>query len=155
MYGFNVMVRVRWEDPAWVNMHLPGGMIHNWTRRNTSNAANWARGFAPVRSGALRASVRADNRTSGPHSIRSYVRAGGPRAPHAVYVTEGTIGPIFANDRPAIGGGTRTGYLRLAAHPAGGYPNVTFREAVNGQKANNFLMRGVEVEIRAINAGAR
>lgn len=155
MISAGYMLRIRWDDPEWVQMHVPGGMVFDWARHNTINAARHARGMVKNRSGRLRSTVRADTRTGGPLSIRSYVRAGGARAPYARYVLQGTTGPIFARDWVDENGEMRPGFLRLQDSPSRGYPDPMYRVAVRGQKANNFLLRGTLVEIRAISAGAR
>lgn len=147
-----VMYRARWYDHEWVQMHLPGGMVFNWTAENTRQAAIFARGAAPVRTGRLLATVRGDNRTGGPHAVRSYVRAGSPLVPYARFVLEGTKGPIRPHGR----------YLQVGpnfpAYPAtsigrNGNPVAFYALSVSGQKANNFLMRGVTMQLGAINAG--
>lgn len=152
MLSVGVMYRVRWHDHEWVQMHLPGGMVFNWTAENTRHASSFARTSAPRRSGRLASTVRADNRTGGPHAIRSYVRAGSSLAPYARFVLEGTTGPIMPHGR----------YLQVAPnypnYPAtsigrNGRPVAFYARSVSGQKANNFLMRGVTMQLSAINAG--
>lgn len=157
MLSATVMYRVRWYDHEWVQMHLPGGMIFNWTAENTRAAATFARGAAPYRTGALLSTVRADNRTGGPHAIRSYVRAGSPAVPYARWVLEGTTGPITPHGRflqVAPGRSSLTDrYYSVTSWGRNGRPVAFYARSVSGQKANNFLQRGVTMQLSAINAG--
>lgn len=150
-------MRVRWDDAEWANMHNRGGMIHEWTRENVAEAAAFARDSAPWRTGDLASTVRADNQRSGPLSLRSYLRAGGPRAPYAPFVIEGTTGPIRAKHHKYMN--LRPGYGRDGNYYGPNYISPTtgkflllVRE-VSGQAPNNFLERASDNMIRRINAG--
>lgn len=114
-------------------MNFPGGMVHEYTRDRTRTAADLSRAFAPKRSGALAKSVHytVRPRTS---SVVGRVSAD---ARHATWVHEGTLDktPITAT-----GGGLM--YL-----PAGGGYSARRLRAVRGQRAQPFLVEGMQAAL--------
>ena len=114
-------------------MNFPGGMVHEYVRDRTNTARDMARAFAPVRSGTLVKGIGADVRPR-TTSVVGRVRA---RARHSQWVHEGTKDkePITA----ASGG--------LMYLPAGGGYSARRLHAVRGQRAQPFLVEGMEAAL--------
>lgn len=103
------LIRVVIWEASIIQMHAPGGMVDRWTRKAAEETAALAKAVAPKRSGDLARSIRvwSETRTSR-KVVGYYVRANvrtrpSPHwkhaTPYALYVHEGTQGPITANKR--------------------------------------------------------
>lgn len=89
-----------------------------------------AKVFAPERSGRLKRSINGTyNPSGGPFSCRMEVQAS---VRHALFVHEGTTGPIWASNND---------FLKL--RPGNGWPTV-YTRTVAGQSANPFLRHALE-----------
>ena len=129
--------RVWISDYALDRMHLPGGMVYEWQRQIAYEAVQHARFEAPVRSGALRSSIRADSELRpGRRKVGYFVRAD---APYAGYVHEGT-GDIFHAGMKVPKFWCITG---------ANVPRVE-RDHVRGQWQQPFLKHGLEFAYRGI-----
>lgn len=113
---------------AW---SLPGGMVWRWGFQKARRTATLAKANVNSRSGHLAASISAYYEGSDRDSATMGVSAD---TPYAVYVHEGTQGPIEP---------TQHKYLKL--QPGGNYALQ-----VDGQTGNPFLMDALETVIRTL-----
>lgn len=128
-------VRVRIHDRMIDEFTLPGGMVYTFMDQATDTVVTLAREYAPRRSGDLAASVY---KAVTPLPRRHWQGTIGARAPYALFVHEGTTGPIYA--RPAFG---PDGKVRLM--PVGKTQGVitAFTAPVDGQPSQPFLTRAM------------
>jgi hypothetical protein len=119
-------------------LYRPGGLVWLYVGRITRKFATEARRAAPVRSGELRAGIRAG--TPRKPSLKKVSGTIGSTAPHTMAVLRGTHGPIMSDALWATGG-TLTGIpgQKLAVGRDRLYPPVTPMSRVAGQRANNFF----------------
>jgi hypothetical protein len=139
--------RVKINRAAISALTAPGGEVFGWCDNELGPVAvRSARASAPRRTGRLRDSIEHETRKVNQHACTMTLRAGGtPDAHYALYVHEGTTGPI-------IGTGLMfqyadSGYVgqRLVDAIAGGYPDfyLAAQSQVNGQAPQPFLRDGV------------
>lgn len=114
------------------------GQVRRWAdsveRRFTLNAIQEApfnkrpnKGPTALPPGSLKASIHGSVTRVGPRHLQTDISAD---VPYALYVIEGTTGPITATSAP---------YMKLPSNP--GYGTRTRLNVVSGQRANNFLGR--------------
>ena len=121
--------RIDIHDSTILRFTLPGGSVFDFVHGVVKDAAHFARGQAPMRTGELMRSIEARRPTANrPYAVEGRVYA---HAHYARYVHEGTTGPIMAKSG---------GQLRLA--PWGRWPAV-YTDSVSGQAPNPFLARGL------------
>lgn len=135
-------------------LYRPGGMVFGWVRKITNRYAREARAAAPVRSGALKASIRGGApRNPFAKTVQGTISVG---TDHWLYVVKGTHGPIMSDAAWASGGPKymmvpymrSNGKISLRPTPMPGHmmavgrnpwPPVSPMGKVKGQAANNFL----------------
>lgn len=126
-------VRVSVNDSA-VAMELSTPPGENWKylqKLGTEHA--WRAAIAaPIRSGTIKRSHNLALTPVGSTGVRASV---GNYADHALYVHEGTTGPIFAT-----GGGN----LWLRPSPASWFPRGGQAKSVRGQEANPWIAKAAE-----------
>lgn len=127
--GRSGSVRVVVYDSRIQAMSAPGGDVYRYAQGKARTTAATAKAFAPKRTGRLAASIRTDTRTVRQGAV-GRVRA---NAPYAIYVHEGTTGPITSP----------TG--RLWVPVARGAWRRRWMDSVSGQAANPFLSRALSV----------
>lgn len=119
------------DDQAVANLANRGGPVDRWTLGKTRMVASFARRFAPVRTGRLRASIKVEQSrdTAGRYKTGYSVSA---NTPYAAFVHEGT--------RPHVIVPVTASVLRFEV---GG--SVVFARRVNhpGNRANPFLSRAL------------
>lgn len=129
--------RVWISDWALDQMHLPGGMVFDWTASQAEQAAAFARFEAPIRSGALKTGIRADAEfRPGRRKVGYFIRCS---APYAAYVHDGTADIFAAGMRVPK-------YWSITGAKV---PRVT-RDHVRGQNAQPFLQHGLEYALRDV-----
>lgn len=135
-------VRLVIFDHVLDEMHAPGGMVYEEYRRNAREVAFLSKLDAPVRTGALAASIRMSSESRASRRKVSFVvRAD---ALHAGWVHEGTYGPITPTTFP---------YMRLPRFPEIGPRGVgprMYRKEVAGQSANPFMLNNLEYVMRPV-----
>lgn len=133
-------VRVVVYDSRLDAFTLPGGDVYRYTQEKTRRAAVYAQMFAPVRSGALKASIRTDVRGLTSSTV-GRIRA---TARHAQWVHEGTDDIIYPEGE----------FLWV---PVAKYATKRRkRDFVRGQRANPFLERALGAAMRdPFSRGAR
>jgi|GEM_PF-2709613 len=149
------------------HLYRPGGQVHRWVTLASTHLSMYAKAECPVRSGELRRSIRSTTRQVGDRQCEGTLAV---TANHTMFVLMGTTGPImttkrFANPEGAyvtlwgsinpvtkkftrkhIKGAKRREYevrvkgYHLRVRAGNGY-NEHLAETVNGQAANNFLLR--------------
>lgn len=117
----------------------PGHLVYDWGQRVRRSLSRNTKAAAPVRSGELRAKVRATMRRSGVRAININLYS---TAHHTMYVIGGTTGPITSTRTlpGARGFGQRPAAMALSA---GGGHAAGYRFSVSGQAPNNFMAEGV------------
>lgn len=146
------------------DLYKTGHMAHRWFGTLSRRLSTFTKARAPKRSGRLRSGIH--TKMSSVPSTRTIAIDWRSEVLYTTFVLRGTTGPIMTDKTFAVTGGTGEfpnhgigtlwlyvpgkweGTLIPEAQPGywmhfGGYgwPYV-FRTAVNGQRANNFLMRG-------------
>lgn len=121
-------------DSAIAAMSLPGGQTWRWAFQRRRKVERLAKEFVPVRSGNLKRNIFGYYEPSRPNLIVMEVWC---QSDHAIYVHEGTTGPILPQ---------RGQYMTLK--PAyNGFP-VTKQRQVRGQRANPFLDNALQTVMR-------
>lgn len=142
------------------------GDVYQWCRKITTRFGREARHYAPVRSGELREGISTDTSQVGVRQVQGVISSS---APHTMYVLKGTTGPIMSNkhwanptggtvelwkgkgkDRKRVRVRQKGHYMHL---PEGNGFDSHFTMEVDGQQANNFLLkawRGTARDHRAI-----
>lgn len=129
--------RVWISDLAVDAMHKPGGEVYEWQRDVAYEAAAWARYEAPVRSGALKASIRADAELRpSRRKVGYFIRVG---ASYGAYVHDGTSDIFHPGMRVP----------KFWCITGANVPRVT-RDHVAGQRAQPFLQHGMEYALRGV-----
>lgn len=119
------------------SMYHGKGIVIRWVGIVTRKFARDARLFAPMRSGRLKAGIRAGTPRN---PFRKVVQGTiSSSAPHTMYVLKGTHGPIMSNALWAAGGTPGPG--RKMAVGRNLWPPVTPMFVVSGQRANNFMAK--------------
>lgn len=136
------------------DLYKTGHMVNRWFRRLAGRLEDDVRAAAPMRSGDLKAGIR--GRVDADPSQHHMTLNLEFNAPYSLYVLRGTTGPIFTKKgwETGIGNGksfilvpgkygfmqqNQPGYwMRFGGW---GYPWV-WKDAVAGQKQNNFLLTG-------------
>lgn len=127
-------MRVVIYDSAITAMTAPGGDVYRYAHRKGQRTTLLAKMNAPKRSGALVRGIRMDIRKTGRDRVVVRVRS---QAAHSLFVHEGTTGPIYAHNPRG---------LWVPRRKYG--TSRRWRESVNGQKANPFLTRAMDAEMR-------
>jgi hypothetical protein len=116
----------------------PGGDVGRWMRRKSQEVTLRARRYAPARTGGLRASIHTTgSRHVSPFVVTFEVRA---ESDHALFVHEGTRGPIMA---------THHRFMVVRPAPHSYYSRPTKRKRVRGQRSNPFLTRAMFYAMRS------
>lgn len=126
-------IRVIIYDAQLDAMFRRRGMVYNHERRRARRALTWARRMAPKRSRALVNSLHVTEATSPKRRTTGFWI--GARAPHSVFVHEGTRMIIFARSRKGM-----SVPIFPEMGPRGTSPR-TRRRTVRGQRAQPFLTR--------------
>lgn len=97
---------------------------------------HWARFYAPIRTGALKANIRwAGSKPTGPYTNSGYFYA---NIRYARYVNDGTTGPIYPRTAKQL---RFRAEGRDGAHGQGRWVR---RDWVNGQQGQHFMERGLK-----------
>ena len=131
--GSSGSVRVVVYDSRIQAMSAPGGDVYRYAQGKARTTAALAEVEAPKRSGRRAASFRTDPRTVRNGAV-ARVRA---NAHYAVYVHEGTTGPITGH----------SGRLWVPVAPRSA--KRRWMDSVSGQSANPFLARALSASMRA------
>lgn len=127
-------VRVTVYDTQVAGLFLPGGDVWGWMRSVGFEHMQMAAIEAPVRTGQLKGLHNLALTPSGRNHVRYSV---GNYADYAVYVHEGTTGPITSvgwdDGGPA--------FLAIRPVPHSWFPNGGFVRSVSGQEANPWIAR--------------
>ena len=99
------------------------------------DARDNAKKFAPVRTSALRKSIRVGRRAR-IDSAWGLSGAVYTNIKYGIFVEEGTTGPIYP---------LKANFLKI---PKRDGPGFIFAESVKGQRAQNFMKRGLSLAIR-------
>lgn len=127
-------------------MNYPGGMIWRWAFQKSRRIERLAKLYAPKRTGRLAESVSSHYTGSSRDNTIMTVSAGGPRAPHAIYVIKGTKD---FQGRTRLGRFAPRGYIYPTHSRALNLPWGP-RARVRGQAANDFLSRAMGDVIRTL-----
>lgn len=130
---------VRMDRLAMLGMTMPGGETYRWFHRNVEvPALTLADVTTPTRTGRMRAQNYSD---MGANQSGLWVQLGN-HADYAVYVHEGTDGPIFPSYSHllALGRQSPTGW---------GYPPFMYAESVSGQRSQPWLADSAADALRA------
>jgi hypothetical protein len=111
-------------DGKIILMSQPGGQIWRWAYQRRGRVERLAKVNAPIRSGELARSIEASYEPAAPHDVVMEVAA---TADYALFVHEGTDGPIFPRESKRL-------FL-----PAWGPFRQSFPRYVRGQRAQPFL----------------
>lgn len=125
-------------DTAITAMNYPGGDVHRYVQDKGRKAAAYAKEEAPVRSGTLRRGIRVERVQPSRNGVRVRISS---RAQHSRYVIEGT-GPIISVDT------TGEGFFWMPMS-RGVKKRHRYYDDIRGQKANNFLQRGLDMSVRS------
>jgi hypothetical protein len=124
-------VRVVVYDSRIQAMSAPGGQVFRYASEKTRRAAAFSKETAPKRTGHLAGTIRHDTRTVRNGAV-GRVRVG---APYATFVIHGTPSPIYPH-----------GDFLWVPKFHGSLYRVK-RDSVAGQRANNFLERGLRASM--------
>lgn len=115
------------DNAALDRLTLPGGMVNRYVGRLAVEVVVEAAARAPVRTGAMKASIRLGGGSSNQYGCSERVSIG---VGYGIYVTRGT-GPLIysANGKPMPVG-------KSSGEPSDMW---TWRNVVRGQEANNFM----------------
>jgi hypothetical protein len=123
------------------------GDVAKWCRKITGRFAREARRYAPVRTGRLRASIRASTGNPGPKQCSGRI---GLISPYGLYVLRGTGYPVrgiwgdiystkgFAQMNRGKKISKKNG---MAVGKQSLYPPIKVMGVVSGQRANDFLKK--------------
>lgn len=132
-------VVIRVHETAVLRYILPGGEVYGAVEGVIEDARDYAKMYAPVRTGALWRNIRHARPTArSGYKISGYVYA---NIKYARYVNEGTTGPIHA------GGKT----MRFRGDLGRG--NWVSALEVSGQRPQRFMERGLTTAMVKFRAG--
>lgn len=121
--------------------------VGRWTREIADEMGEAVRDEAPVRTFALRNSVDCIDFRQGVTSRGISLRVGGSTARHAEYVIGGTDGGWLSARRRLPSGVTSPINTESRYSPGSSWPKKKLGrgEWINGQRANDFVARGLAV----------
>jgi hypothetical protein len=139
--AYTVRAYTRMSRAAAISMTMPGGQTHEWFRRNVEMPARMEATFlAPFRSrGGLKAG---QGSSMGSNQFGLWVALENS-AEYAVFVHEGTTGPIWADNG--------TGMLHLGKQSAlgRGMAGILKRPIVSGQEAQPWMADAMSIALRS------
>lgn len=152
---FATDVEVRISQSAIARLTAPAGPVWSWCeRRLLPTARRNAKAFAPVRTGRLQRSIRAEMVKTNQSSCTVFMAAGRKNAHYADYVHGGTrpqegLFLLYANDR-------QVGGSRLPDAIAGGHAQhyKIWKYQVAGQSPQPFLVEGIDVALAQLGVRA-
>lgn len=134
-------------------MYHGTGTVARWMDLVTFKFEAFAKTYAPVHTGAMKAAINAEVRTVGPRQMEGIIAS---PMPYTMYVLRGTTGPIMSNRawntlaaRPGLelsqivrgkdgtGAPRRGMMLRFEGYDG----RLHLAASVSGQDANNFMFR--------------
>lgn len=132
-------VRVFVRDRGLITLNSPGphGDVWKYTNRLANQVEFLASRLAPKRTHRLANTMRVSVTPLGTRGVQGNVRA---LAPYALYVHEGTTGPIYPRN---------SRLLTLGPYPPKGYFRATAHESVSGQRPQPFLANALRIIMRA------
>lgn len=136
-------VRYRIIERNVQRMASPAGPMADMLNDVSRSASRIAKARAPVRSGKLKRSIMWNRaKTDGYLQLQGVLLA---NARHAMWVHEGTTGPIRAKG----GKGLRVPRNKKSMLKGSELPNksVLYKASVRGQKANPFLARAITTSL--------
>lgn len=135
-------------DYSWpAKQFIPGGSANRYIDSRLVQAAELARGFAPARSGELKASIRKTGTLN--RGLLGAVGSLYASAPHAAYVHGGTPPVIKAKNKRGRGMPIPVASKGLPYRIVGKVPGAfVWRRQVRGQRPQPFLAQAVAVAFR-------
>lgn len=121
-------------DSAIAAMSLPGGSTWRWAFQRRRRVERLAKEFAPSRTGEMKRSIFGYYEPARPNQIVMEVWC---QNDHAIYVHEGTTGPILPRD-----------HKYMVLKPAYGPYPISLQRSVRGQNAQPFLDNALQAVMR-------
>jgi hypothetical protein len=132
-YAYDQVALVMYDERMYQGR---GHLVFDWGVRIENNFVRWAKWFAPVRSGELKAGIFGETTRTGPRRLQVIIES---TAPHSIYVIKGTQGPIMS-DKGWAGLPDRRGkgVAKMRVRAGKGYP-TSYLETVSGQASQDFM----------------
>lgn len=128
-------------DSKIAAMSLPGGQIWRWARQRRARVERLAIRKCPRRYGTLASTIRGTYNPGPPEQVIMEIHAGDEWvAPYAVWVHEGTHGPITSHG---------SWPMKLRPYPPR-YPHTIEKYEVAGQRPQPFLQEALIEVMRSL-----